>query len=253
MANYIKLFSIALLVSSAAQVSAMDFSDEAKSLATLRALKAAGQMPATGSDVVLLAKGALKGHEAARLWAAIQAEAPLSSSGGGSVDISAFTDFLDVAQTSVNPYPALAFAPAAKKLAADVLAAHATSWDEIKKLDAFKDLKPANIAALSHVVSSVLTDADLKTSFGNVATGRSPVGAFAADSDILTQASLTNPYSTLAALIERRYNANIRAKSYHDGSPAGHPVYADEDLPRAVIAKLSDETAMHAYIVALTS
>lgn len=53
--------------------SAMDFSDEARSLATLKAFKAAGQMPATGSDLFLLAKGALTGPEASRLFMAFEA------------------------------------------------------------------------------------------------------------------------------------------------------------------------------------
>jgi hypothetical protein len=53
--------------------SAMDFSDEARSLATLKALKADGQMPATGSDLKILAKGVLTGPEASRLFVAFEA------------------------------------------------------------------------------------------------------------------------------------------------------------------------------------
>ena len=69
----------------------------------------------------------------------------------------------------------------------------------------------------------------------------------------MTKASLAKPFSALAALIAKRYNATISGKTFHDGTSAVGKLYDDAQLPAPVVAKLSDETALTAYITALTA
>jgi hypothetical protein len=257
MKNYIKLLSVALLFGGVSQINASDTLVEGLYKNGLRSTTLTGgnYYAALGipglpdGDALRSMQSRLRAYEESLETSA--RVAPVAS--GGALDISDLVTLLSTARGHIGAYPALAFDGGAKKLDAGVLAAHRKSYAEIMKLDAFKNLRAANIAVLSHIVSTLVIDADLETNFKLVAAGKVTNGTYSGDTDVLTEANLAKPFAALAALIEKRYNAAMGPKTFYDGTTAVSSLYADEPLPKAVVAKLADETELTAYLTALSS
>jgi len=258
MKSYIKLLSAALLVAGATtQVSAMDaefakFRAHGLTSSTIHGGHVAAALSNMGVGADGLPETAVVKSFASKYRAWEEAH-PIAGGGGSSssINLTDINTFMSSVSGTMTVYPALAFAGAAKRIDPAVTAKFTKSYRPIKTLDGFKDLKDANLALLSHVVTSVLNDADLETSINNVAADKLPIGAFATDTDVLTKASLAKPYDALAGLITKRYNASVRGLKFHDGSSAVSDKYDDENLPTDVIAQLSNEISLNAYVLAL--